>query len=99
MLLTGGVAALAIATGGGVAAAGSRITLRDDRFAPASLTVSKGAAVTIAWAGKHPHNVVGGGVKTAIRKSGSQVVRFSKKGSFTLVCQVHPGMKMRLKVR
>jgi len=90
---------VAVVAGGSVASAGSRITLKDDRFSPASLTVAKGAAVTIVWSGKHPHNVVGGGVKTAIRKSGSQVVRFKKAGSFTLVCQVHPGMKMRLKVR
>jgi plastocyanin len=92
-------AVVAVAAGGGVASAGSRITLKDDKFSPTSLTVAKGAAVTIVWSGKHPHNVVGGGVKTAIKSSGSQVVRFKKKGSFTLVCQVHPGMKMKLKVK
>lgn len=82
------------------AAAGTKtILLKDDVFSPRSLTVSKGSTVKLTWAGHHPHNLVGGGVKSATKTHGTQKVKFKKKGTFTLVCQIHAGMKMKLKVK
>jgi plastocyanin len=82
------------------AAAGTKtILLKDDAFSPKTLTVSKGATVKLKWAGHHPHNLVGGGVKTAVKTHGTQTVKFKKKGTFTLVCQIHSGMTMKLKVK
>jgi plastocyanin len=82
------------------AAAGTKtILLKDDVFSPKSLTVRKGASLKLKWAGHHPHNLVGGGVRTATKTHGSTTVKFKKKGSFTLVCQIHSGMKMKLKVK
>ncbi len=92
------VAAIA-ATALPAAGATKTILLKDDVFSPKKLTVSKGAKVKLKWAGHNPHNLVGGGVKTATKTHGSQTVRFRKKGSFTLVCQVHPRMKMKLRVK
>ncbi len=80
-------------------AATKTIRLKDDVFSPKSLTVSKNAKVKLVWAGHNPHNVVGGGVKSATKTHGSQTVRFKKKGSFTLICQIHPAMKLKLKVK
>ncbi len=36
---------------------GKTVVIRDNRFAPASVTVAKGATVTWAWRGKAAHNV------------------------------------------
>lgn len=98
--------ALAVATVAATAAAAlpataatKTILLKDDVFSPKSLSVKKGAKVKLKWAGHHPHNLVGGGVKTAVKTHGTQTVRFKKKGTFTLVCQLHSGMKMKLKVK
>jgi len=100
-IVTGAVVALATTASAGTlpAAAGPVISLKDNRFAPTKLTVSKGVKVTLKWRGHNPHNLVGGGVKTATITHGTRTVRFRKRGSFTLVCQVHPGMKMRLRVK
>lgn len=96
-----GVATIAVvaATALPAESATKTILLKDDVFSPKSLTVKKGAKVKLTWAGHNPHNFVGGGVKTAVKTHGSQTVRFKKKGTFTAVCQLHAGMKMKLKVK
>lgn len=86
----------------GLAAAGSSFALKDDKFAPTSLTVSKGTKVTFTWKGKHPHDVHATGAasfKSKIQTSGSYRYTFRKKGTVKLVCDVHPGMKATIKVK
>ena len=96
-LVSAALLALVVTTSG--AASSKTIKLKDDTISPKSLTVKKGSKATVKWVGKHPHNLVGGGVKTATKTSGSTVVKFKKKGSFTLVCQIHSGMKIKVKVK
>lgn len=87
---------------GGVASAGSSFSLKDDKFAPTSMTVSKGTKVTFTWKGKHPHDVHASGAasfKSKIQTSGSYKYTFKKKGTVKLVCDVHPGMKATIKVK
>jgi plastocyanin len=85
-------------------AATRTVQVRDDVFAPKSLTVSKNTTLRFVWRGKNPHNVVvskgpqrfsSGGVKV----KGSYSVKVRKAGSYTIVCQIHPGMTMKLRVR
>lgn len=86
----------------GVASAGSTVTLKDDKFAPTSITVAKGTKVTFVWKGKNLHNVAGSGAatfKSKFQSSGTFAYTFKKKGVVKLVCQVHPGMKATLKVK
>ena len=84
-------------------ASGKSVKVKDDLFAPKSLTVSKGTKVTWNWAGVLRHNVtVKSGPskfhsKTQVRGSFNHV--FSKPGTYHLFCTVHPFMKMTVVVK
>ncbi|MCW3040313.1 MAG: hypothetical protein JWM31_2218 [Solirubrobacterales bacterium] len=85
----------------GLAAAGSSVSVKDDTFAPTTLTVKKGTRVSFVWKGKHPHDVHATGAstfKTKVQTSGTFKYTFKKKGTVKLVCDVHPGMKATVKV-
>jgi plastocyanin len=95
-------AAAALALSGTVAGASSTVSVKDDAFSPKSLTVSKGTKVTFKWKGSHPHDVHATGAakfKTAIQTKGSYAFTFKKKGTVKLVCDVHPGMTGKIKVK
>lgn len=84
-------------------AATKTISVKDNLFAPKSTTVSKGTTVKFVWRGKQPHNVK---VKKGPQKFSSPVKvkgSFSKKvtkaGTYKIVCDIHPGMEMTLKVK
>jgi plastocyanin len=79
------------------------VSVKDDVFAPKSITVKKGTSVKWVWKGKHPHNVTvtSGPVKfhSSTKKKGAYTHRFSKKGTYKILCTIHaPGMKMTVKV-
>jgi len=84
-------------------AATKTVTVKDDVFSPKSTSVSKGTTVKFVWRGRHPHNVVvkRGPVKfkSPLRTSGSYSKRLTRAGSYSIICQIHPGMQMTLRVR
>jgi plastocyanin len=83
------------------AEAGTTILLKDDRFAPKTLSVKKGTTVTFKWTGKHPHNVVGSGAATfrsGTKTSGTYRRTLRKKGTVKVLCELHSGMKTTIKV-
>ncbi len=84
-------------------AATKTVALKDDVFAPKSLSIAKGTTVKFVWKGKHPHNVTvkSGPVKfhTKTQSSGTFSKRFTTAGTYKIVCTIHaPGMKMTVKV-
>jgi plastocyanin len=79
------------------------VAVKDDVFAPTSITVKKGTSVKWVWKGKHPHNVtVTTGPQqfhSSTKQKGAYTHRFSKKGTYKILCTVHaPNMKMTVKV-
>lgn len=98
------VAAAGIATTAIPALAATKtISLKDDVFAPTSATVKKGTTVRWVWRGRHPHNVkvTSGPVKFAssVKTSGAFSRKLTRKGTYKIVCVIHPGMRMTLKVK
>ncbi len=78
-------------------AATKTIRVDDNVFSPKSLTLNQGTKLNFRWVGDAPHNVKGAGINIGNRTSGSKTVRAKRSG--TLVCTIHPGMTMRLRVR
>ncbi len=98
------VAGLAAAAAPAPAATRS-VRLLDNRFAPASLTVRAGDAIVFRNAGQAPHNVVTTGrppqrFASPLLRSGQSYRRtLTRAGRYRLVCTLHPGMRMTLRVR
>jgi plastocyanin len=65
-----------------------------------SLKVKRGTTVKWSWSGSIPHNVVGKGFKSKTAAKGSVSHKFTKKGTYTVVCTLHKtaGMTMKVKV-
>ena len=78
------------------------VSVKDNVFAPKAKTVKRGDVVRFVWRGRAPHNVVISGPKRAASKvqvTGTYRFRATKAGSHRVVCTIHPGMEMRLRVR
>ena len=63
-----------------------------------SLKIKKGDTVKWSWSGSVPHNVVGGGAKS---KTGTKVTyskKFTKAGTFTIVCTIHKALGQTMKI-
>jgi plastocyanin len=72
-------------------------------FGPKSLSIKSGDVVKFQWTGSLPHNVVitkgpHRGTISKLRTKGSVLKKFNTKGAYTIICQVHPGMTLKLKV-
>jgi plastocyanin len=84
-------------------AATRTITVGDNFFRPASTTVTRGTTVKWVWKGKIAHNVTvkSGPVKfkSTTKAKGTYSKVLTRKGTYAIVCTIHPGMKMTLKVR
>lgn len=68
-----------------------------------TVTVKKGTKVKWLWTGKAPHTVTGLGAGKFInsgkpKKTGSYILTTRKKGTFKIICTIHNGQKMTLKV-
>ena len=86
-----------------VALAGTKtVKVDDDVFKPGSLTVKKGTKVKFKWVGDNPHDVkVTSGPRkfeSETKTSGTYTKKMRKKGTYKIVCTIHSGMKMTLKV-
>ena len=107
VLMLCAVAALTVGALAGTAGArgGTTVKLGDDFFKPTEKTVSAGTKVKFNWIGSDKHNIVkqsgpGGTIDSGIQQ-GSGVLykhKFKKKGTYKLICTIHDGMKMKLKV-
>jgi plastocyanin len=79
------------------------VRVDDDVFRPGSVTVRSGTTVTWRWVGDNPHNVTvrRGPVKfrSKTKRSGRYSKTLRRGGTYRIVCTVHPGMDMTLKVR
>ena len=98
------VAALAAALAIPAFAATKTVLVKDNFFSPKSTSISKGSTVRWLWRGDAPHNVTkskGPGTKfrSSNKFSGSYSHRFTRRGTYTIVCTIHPGMTMKLVVK
>jgi plastocyanin len=86
-----------------VASSGKIVNVGDNYYGPKTLTVGKGTKVTWKWVGVLRHNVVvhtgpsSFSSKTQVRGAYSHT--FAKKGTYQLVCTIHPKMKMSVVVK
>ncbi|MDX6726977.1 MAG: hypothetical protein QOK49_1782 [Baekduia sp.] len=85
-------------------AATTTVQLKDNKFAPTSITVKKGTTVKWVWKGKAPHNVtVSKGpakFRSTTQVKGSYSKKLTRAGTYTILCTIHaPGMKMTVKVK
>ena len=104
LALATGAVAIAVAMAVAIpSTAATTVRVDDDVFRPGSLTVSKGTTVRWRWVGDDPHNVtVSRGpakFRSATKRSGTYSRRMRRRGRYVIVCTVHPGMDMRLRVR
>ena len=98
------VAALAAALAIPAFGATKGVSVRDNFFSPKSTSISRGGTVKWTWRGSAPHNVTkskGPGTKfrSANKFSGTYSHRFTRRGTYTIVCTIHPGMSMKLVVK
>lgn len=100
-LVAVGVTAL-LAPAGYIAAADAASTktikLKGVTFSPKSITVKKGDKVKFVWAGG-THNLRGPAAKVAAKSSGSKTVKFTRKGTYRYVCDLHANMTTTVKVK
>lgn len=84
-------------------AATKTVSVDDDFFSPKTLAVKKNDTVKFKFVGESLHNVTANGKEPfstiTDRDSGTVSRKARKKGSFRLVCTIHDGMKMTLKVK
>lgn len=84
-------------------AATRTVTLRDNAFTPKSLTVARGTKVTWVWRGRSPHNVTVVSGPQRFRSGNRARGRFSRtlsrRGTYRIVCTIHPGMSETIRVR
>jgi plastocyanin len=85
--------------GGGALGANKTVSVKDNFFSPGSVRIFKGQRVTWVWKGSNPHNVTGPSFHSATKTSGSYRKRFRRVGRVKVVCTIHPGMDMRVRVR
>lgn len=81
------------------AAATIGVSVRDDLFAPRTLTVRRGTVLRFVWRRtRNPHNVCAGGrCSRTTRRRGFVHRRTIRRGA-TYICTIHP-TRMRLRVR
>jgi plastocyanin len=75
------------------AAGSSGVSMSNFAFSPASVSVNVGDSVTWTNHDSAPHNAKGPGITTPnLKKGQSASVTFSKAGTFSYICTIHPSM-------
>jgi plastocyanin len=93
----GGTIPAAVAFGGGRAASSHTVVLRHNQFMPGTESIRRGESVTWLWRdGGTLHNVIGHGFQSRTQTHGSSTVRFTRSGTFSYTCTVHPHMNGRV---
>ena len=84
-------------------AATKTVRVDDDVFRPGSLSIRVGDTVRWRFVGDNPHNVTVTKGKQRFRSgtksSGTYRKRIRRGGRYKIVCTIHPGMDMTLRVR
>jgi len=75
------------------------VTVRDYSFAPSTVTIKKGGTVTWVWKGRISHNVYGSGLNSGFRTKGQWPKRFTRTGTYSYYCVIHPSMRGKVVVR
>ena len=70
----------------------------------ATVTISKGWSLRFLWRGSAPHNVKkasgpGAAFHSPVKTGGSYTHKFTRGGTYKLVCTIHANMKLIVKVR
>ena len=71
----------------------------------ATVTISKGSSLKFVWRGHGiPHNVKkvrgpGAAFHSPVKTSGSYTHKFTRGGTYKIVCTIHSNMKLTVKVR
>lgn len=102
--LIAGIATLA--TAGALAipalAGTTSVAVKDNFFSKKSLTIHRGTTLKWIWRGHAVHNVrvTRGPVRfhSPNKVHGSYSKMLTRKGTYTLVCTIHSGMQMKLRV-
>ena len=89
------------------AAKTKNVKIGDDYFVRpsgvATITVKKGTTVKWRWTGHDQHNVVvqsgPASFQSPVKSKGSYRKKMKKKGTYRIVCTIHSGMRMTLKVK
>jgi len=95
-------AAVPVAASPTAGASSVKVVVKDNRFGPSRVTVRKGGKVTWVWSrrNRQVHNVTGSRFGSLTRARGYRYShRFTRRGSFLIVCTVHSGMQMRVRVK
>jgi plastocyanin len=102
IIALGAVAAVAVCAVPAFAATRT-VRVDDNVFRADALSVRKGDTVRFRWVGDAPHNVTrtGGPSFRTIpnRRSGTVSRKLTRAGTYRLVCTIHPGMDLRIRVR
>ncbi len=84
-------------------AATKSVTVGDTFFKAKSVTVSRGTTIRWVWRGKLPHDVKvkSGPVKfrSSVKTDGTYSKRLTRRGTYRIVCTIHPNMKQTITVR
>jgi plastocyanin len=104
LLVAGALVAVAVVAVPAFAATKNVKTGPGINFGPKRLSIKRGDTVKFVWTGGLPHNVgiskgPQKGTISKVKSKGTASRRFTKAGTYTIVCDVHaPTMKMTIKV-
>jgi plastocyanin len=93
LMLASASLALAATKNVGVKKVGSRY-----HWNPTHLTIRKGDTVRWSWRGHVPHNVTGPGFHSTTTDSLTYSRKFTKAGTYTVVCTIHQALGQRMKI-
>ncbi len=91
-----------LATASGAAAPSTAVSIKDDAFAPAKLTISAGQTVTFTNRDDDAHTVTatdGSFDSKGLDTNGAWRHTFSAAGTYTYFCSLHPFMKGTIVVK
>ena len=84
-------------------AASHTVKVADNKFGPKTLTVKKGTKVRFKFVGDSMHNVTrvrGPKFKTISNRDHGTITRtLKRRGTLKIVCTIHPGMDLKIKVK
>lgn len=85
------------ALGGAHAASSHTVALKHNQYLPGAVSIRRGDSVTWVWEdGNVLHNVIGHGFQSRTVRHGTFTVRFTRGGTYSYRCTVHPHMAGRV---
>lgn len=71
----------------------ANVTVEDNSFGPANLSVPAGTTVNWEWVGDNDHNVVGEAFESETQSTGTFSYTFEEPGAHEYRCTLHSNMK------